>query len=296
MKKIICYFTLLIIYGCSFGIPSAPFASTCPEKPTNTLTEKDVQEINLDEKTSSKSGQASANKSIGYKFTAQSGQKLSWSTDSDICVWVYAPDNQILKGGDLPQTGKYIIQVSALKGSKTFDMKMSLGILQASENPTPTPSVSITAISSRLKPTPTPTPTSVADLTQEQALNIVKEWYAAKPQIFAPPFDTTLVDKLATGKLYDKTTNSDPDAGPIAWLKANNSYYQYNQSEIRKVTDFSNSGRRPYIKVKVFEELYLYGPKGNIDQENSGSYQTDFIYFFEKDSNGVWKIYDYSKI
>ena len=295
MKKNFCYLALLMIYGCTSGIPSSLVSSTCPEKPTNTLTEKDVEEINLDEQTLSKSGQASANKSIGYKFAAQSGQKLSFSKDSDICVWVYAPDNQIVTDGNLPQTGKYIIQVSALKDSKNFDMKMTLGVLQAFKIPTPTPSVTITSSPYRLKSTPTFTPTSGADLTQEQALNIVKEWYAAKPQIFAPPFDTSLVDKLATGKLYERTTSSDPEVGAIAWLKANNSYYKYTQLQVRAVTDFSNSGKYPYIKVRVFEELYLYGSKGNIDTENSGSYQTDFIYFFAKDRNGVWKIYDSTK-
>lgn len=298
MKRIICYLTLLIISGCQQVTTSAPVASTCPEKPANTLAEKDVQEIVLDEQTLSKSGQASANKSIGYKFAAKSGQKFSFSTDTDICVWLYTPDSQILNGGDLPQTGKYILQVAALNGSKTFDMKMTLGILQASASPTATPSDSITLSPTSVIPTPTftPTPTSRADLTQEQALNIVKEWYAAKPQVFAPPFDTSLVEKLATGKLYAKTTSSDPDIGPIAWLKASNSYYKYNQSEIRDVIEFANSGKQPYIKVRVFEELYLYGRNGNIDRQNSGSYQGNFIYFFEKDSNGVWKIYDYSKV
>ncbi|MBC1239864.1 ARC6/PARC6 family protein [Nostoc sp. 2RC] len=297
MKKRIVYLTLLMISGCGSGITSTPVSSNCPEKPTNTLAEKDVQEVVLDEQTLSKSGQANASKSIGYEFAAKSGQKLSFSTDSDICVWLYAPDNQILKGGDLPQTGKYIMQVSALKGSKTFDMNMTLGVLQASANPTPTPSVTVTPNPFGLISTPTPTSTVTprADLSQEQALSIVQEWYAAKPQIFGQSFDTSLVEKLTTGKLYEKTTNSDPEVGPIAWLKANNSYYKYNQFEIRRVTGFSNSGRRPYIRVKVFEELYLYGQKGNIDRENSGSFQNDIIYFFEKDNNGIWKIYDYSK-
>lgn len=299
MKERIVYLTLLMIYGCGSRIIPTPASSNCPEKPTNTLAEKDVQEVVLDEQTLSKSGQASASKSIGYKFAAKSGQKLSFSTDSDICVWLYAPDNQILKGGDLPQTGKYIMQVSALKGSKTFDMNMTLGVLQASASPTPTPSVTVTpnpfGLISTPRPTSTSSLTSGADLSQEQALNIVQEWYAAKPQIFGQSFDTSLVDKLTTGKLYEKTTNSDPEFGPIAWLKANNSYYKYNKFEIRRVTSFSNSGKRPYIRVRVFEELYLYGRKGNIAPENSGSFQNDIIYFFEKDNNGIWKIYDYSK-
>ncbi|MFM6080355.1 MAG: IMS domain-containing protein, partial [Dolichospermum sp.] len=57
---------------------------------------------------------------------------------------------------------------------------------------------------------------------------------------------------------------------------------------------FSDSSSKPYIKVRVFEELYLYGPRG-IDRDNSGPYQGDFIYWFEKD-NGTWKISDYKKV
>ncbi len=294
MKNIICYLTLLMIYGCSSGITSSSVHSTCPEKPINPLDEKDVEQIDLDEKTLSKSDQASANKSIGYKFAAKSGQKFSFSTDSDICVWVYAPDNQILKGSDLPQTGNYLIQISALKGSKTFDINMSLGVVQAATRSTSKAPV-VNSVRNSTISTYTPRPTSGADLTQEQALNIVKQWYAAKPQIFAPPFDTSLVDQLATGKLHENTTNSDPESGSIAWLQANNSYYKYNQSEIRRVIDFSNSGKEPYIKLRVFEELYFYGSTGNIDRKHSGTYENTFIYFFEKDSNGIWKISDYSK-
>jgi ARC6-like, IMS domain len=296
MKKLILYSTpLLLLISCSSEITSTPTTSTCPEKPTTVLNEKDVEEIALDDKTLTKSAQASATKSIGYKFEAKSGQKFSFSTDSDVCVWRYSPDNQILKDGNLPQTGKYIIQLSALKGSKTFDINMTLGVLQASS--TPTPSVSATTSSASITPSTTSPPpsTSTVDLTAQQAEDIVKQWLQAKPQIFGPPYDTSLVDKLATGKLHQSTTNPDPEVGPVAWLRSTNSYYKYNQSEIKQVINFSNSGRQPYIKVRIFEELYLYGRNGKIDRDNSGSSERNFIYFFEKDSSGTWKIYDYQK-
>ncbi|MFM6620203.1 MAG: IMS domain-containing protein, partial [Dolichospermum sp.] len=61
-----------------------------------------------------------------------------------------------------------------------------------------------------------------------------------------------------------------------------------------KVVDFSNYGSRPYIKIRVLEELYLHGKEG-IDRTNSGTYQLDYIYVFAKE-NGAWKIYSNEKI
>ena len=57
---------------------------------------------------------------------------------------------------------------------------------------------------------------------------------------------------------------------------------------------FSNSGRLPYIKVRVLQELYLHGEKG-IDKTNSGVYENDYIYFFAQE-NGIWKISKNEKI
>ncbi|MEC4880737.1 MAG: ARC6/PARC6 family protein [Scytonema sp. PMC 1070.18] len=297
MKKIFLYLLVYLVYGCNSDIKADSNSNfvACPEKPTTTLKENDVQEIVLSEQTLTKSSQASASKSIGYRFAAQSGQRLSFSTESDICIWVYSPDNQILNDLNLPQNGKYLIQIAALKGSKTFDISMTLGILKTDLPPTPT--ISNTSITTSPSPSPSSsTPSSTVDLTEEKALEIINEWLAAKPQIFAPPFDTSLVEKLTTGTLYQKTTNPDPNQGPVAWLRSTNSYYKYNKSEIQQVIEFSKTGRQPYMKIKVFEELYLYSAKGNIDWDNSGSFNRNFIYFFEKDSNGIWKIYDYQKV
>ncbi|MBE9055322.1 DUF4101 domain-containing protein [Sphaerospermopsis sp. LEGE 08334] len=322
MKKIIVYSTCLSILGCQTNVnpltaisSNVVTSSGCGDKPTVSLSGKDVEAVALNENTITKSGQVSVNKHLGYTFTATTGQKLNYSTDADICLWVFTPDNEIIKGGELPKDGKYIIQVAAPQGVKTFDLKISLGSLETAEStptpeytssvqPTPTPEYT-----PRVQSTPTPEYTNVRqnntyesssenknlqpqhDISQEEALELVQRWYAAKPQIFGPPFDTSLVDQLATGKLHTFTTKPD---GPVAWLEENDAYYKYNSSEIQRVIDFSNSGKLPYIKVRVSEELYLYGKRG-IDRQNSGSYTNNFIYVFEKE-NGTWKIYDYRKV
>ena len=318
LKKLIVYSTCLSLIGCQTienpltNVSSNAISSSgCAEKPMVSLSGKDVETVALNESTITKSGQVSASKNIGYTFTATTGQKLSYSTDADVCLWVFSPDNEILKGGELSKNGKYVIQVAAPQGAKTFDLKMSLGVLETAAN---TPTVSTTD---------TPEGTSVNtskntsertsertsennnsqsslendnlqpenDISQEQALELVQKWYAAKPRIFAPPFDRDLLNELATGKLYQRVGGED---GSIDWLQKYNRYYTYNKSEITNVMGFSSSGSRPYIKVRIIEELYLQGEKG-LDKTNSGEYQIDYIYFFAKE-NGTWKIYSNEKI
>ncbi|TAE59107.1 MAG: DUF4101 domain-containing protein [Nostocales cyanobacterium] len=307
-KKTIFYVTLLTIYGCdSLGslsssvISNSPTSSTantsseCPEQPKVTLKANDVKEITLNEQTVTISAQASANKAIGYTFIANSGDKLNYQTNENLCIWVYSPDNQIITGSTLPKEGKYTMQITALQGSKTFDLDMSLGELQVSTPPPVTPTNNDTpedtssdnsnnsnTINTNI------TTSSVNDLSQEEALSLVARWYEAKPRIFAPPFDRSLLGQLSTGKMYQDVN------GSIEWLQKYNRYYTYNRSEITNVIDFSNYGSNPYIKVRVVEELYLHGEKG-IDRKASGRYQLNYIYFFTKE-NGDWKLYSKAKI
>ena len=298
LKKLIVYSTCLSIIGCQTienpltNVSSNAISSSgCAEKPIVSLSGKDVETVALNESTITKSGQVSASKNIGYTFTATTGQKLSYSTDADICIWVFTPDNEILKGGELSKNGKYIIQVAAPQGAKTFDLKMSLGLLEtASSTPTASPTNTPENNNSQsslendnLQPE--------NDISQEQALELVQKWYAAKPRIFAPPFDRDLLNELATGKLYQRVGG---EGGSIDWLQKYNRYYTYNKSAITNIMGFSSSGSRPYIKVRVVEELYLQGEKG-IDKTNSGEYKIDYIYFFTKE-NGTWKIYNNQKI
>lgn len=133
--------SLLILCGCSIafpgsGNPTEPISEECPEKPEIALISKNVKPISLSEKTIVESGITSKSKSRGYTFDAQAGQKLNYQANQAICVWLYTPDNQLLTSGVLPKTGKYTIQVSAPKGSTTFDLTMSLETPQLS-SPSP---------------------------------------------------------------------------------------------------------------------------------------------------------------
>ncbi|MFL0603964.1 hypothetical protein [Cylindrospermopsis raciborskii] len=129
----IFYSTCLSLLGCQTVNPNKPISShllsspSCPDKPTVSLSTKNVEEIMLDQNIITKSNQVSSNKHIGYTFAATAGEKLNYSADTDVCIWVFAPNNEIVKGINLPKKGKYTIQVAAPQGVKTFSLQMSLG-------------------------------------------------------------------------------------------------------------------------------------------------------------------------
>jgi hypothetical protein len=133
MKKLLIYSTFLSIIGCQPGMnPIASISSNsvsssgCADKPTGSLSKKDVEEIVLNEGTITKSGQVNASKYHGYTFTAKSGEKLVYKTNQDICIWVYTPDNQLINSPILPLDGNYTVQVAAMGGSTTFDLALQL--------------------------------------------------------------------------------------------------------------------------------------------------------------------------
>ena len=136
-------FSLIFISGCQITAPKPEEISTsektttsgeCPEQPEVVLNSQSVQAIALENKQATLSGIARKNKSLGYTFDAKSGQKLSYQTDDNICVWIYTPNNQLLNSKNLPVDGKYTIQVSAPKGSATFELAVGLDISQTSSS------------------------------------------------------------------------------------------------------------------------------------------------------------------
>lgn len=290
MNKFWLYLIVIAIGGCNAGSPnqatnSLSAAGGCPEKPLTTLDSKDVKPISLTTSGITKeSGQLRAGKSLGYTFEAQSGQKLSYQTKDDICIWIFTQDLTLLSNTDLPKTGKYTIEVAAPKGSTTFDLEMSLGTLKASASP----NSSSPQIPSSTTPNLPVSNSSSSGLTQDQATQLIGNWLNSKSRIFSPPFDRQLVANYTTGPLYTDITKP---GGSIDWLQSNNYRYDYRNSRVTQVLSFDNSGSQPAMKVQIYEDRTLYGPSG-IDYSKSGSSTRDYIYFFSLD-NGSWKIYDY---
>ncbi|MEC4817937.1 MAG: hypothetical protein SAK29_32395 [Scytonema sp. PMC 1069.18] len=158
MNRILLFLILLIISGCNSSSSNinqitGSDVDKCPEKPEAVLDAKDVKTINLSTQKITESGIVNQQKSVGYTFSGQVGQKLVYQTSQDICISVYTPDNQILNSGVLPIDGKYIIQISIHKGSMTFDLAMNL--ITETTSVVSTTTITATNINKSVVPSPT---------------------------------------------------------------------------------------------------------------------------------------------
>ncbi|MBV5261876.1 hypothetical protein FLX56_26030 [Synechococcus moorigangaii CMS01] len=165
----------------------------CPTKPATKLDPNNVKSINLTEAATIESGIIRQGTAVGYSFEAESGQKINYETDDEICVWVYSPDNQLLTSKDLPKTGTYLIQATILQGSQTFDLEMSLDVVQARiSTPTPTP-------------TPVqPTRPSADEFIRDHYMNLNNRRYSETWERLSPNFQ----QKAVSYSEYRKWWNS----------------------------------------------------------------------------------------
>ncbi len=131
---------LLTISGCQAGsqnqsqtTSTASVIPKCPTKPLGVLETKNIKSVPLETEIVKESGQVSDKTFTGYTFSAKAGQKLSYHTPDNLCLWVFSPNLEILNGRDLPQTGKYTIQLAAPSGSQTFSLEMTVGTLDSPE-------------------------------------------------------------------------------------------------------------------------------------------------------------------
>ncbi len=154
MKILLFYLTLLTLTGClKISIPgnnsdskTTENKAECPEQPSQILSNKNVENIVLTNELLEQSGQVNAKKMIGYTFNATSGQEFTYETNDDICVWLYAPDTKLITDNKLTQTGKYIVQIGTIKGSKSFNINLGLDVQKiANSTPQSTPKPTIKA-------------------------------------------------------------------------------------------------------------------------------------------------------
>jgi hypothetical protein len=159
MKKIL---PILVCILCGCGkAPSTPPVSPisqegCPEQPQGTLEPKSVKSITLSTNSLSETGQINAGKHKGFSFEAKKGQKFSYRTKEEVCVWIYTPSNTLTQSDELPVDGKYTVQVSALKGSTSFNLEMELKDPGMAQQSVPS---STTSSSTSSSTTETTTPT-----------------------------------------------------------------------------------------------------------------------------------------
>jgi hypothetical protein len=302
LSVIVCITSL---YSCQSGSSNPQnlltSSNTCPDQPTGTLDSKDVKPISINNQSFKASDTIGFGQNLGYSFDGKAGDKLSWKTSENICIWVFAPSTKLLKGNELTENGKHIIQVSVPTGRTTFTLEMGLGNTVAASTPVVPVTTSPVATTSQpannpVQPTPTNTVPPVqsnstgSSLTQDQAVGIVQGWLNSKGQIFGRPFNRQLARQFTTGSLYYDI--AEKPNGSIDWLRNNNSYYTYSLSRVDNVWAFDNSGSNPTLKVKITEDRTLYSASGNIDYDKSGRKTANYVYYFSRDNNG-WKINDY---
>lgn len=125
-------------------------------------------------------------------------------------------------------------------------------------------------------------------MNEARARAVVEQWLSVKAQIFAPPYDTNVADRIvAEGPLWSDLTKTN---GSIDWLKSNNSYYSYNTSRVNNVIRFTPSQTMPSLLVSVTEDSVLHSPNGSDPSVSTKNY----LYTL-KEENGVWKVWDYRK-
>jgi hypothetical protein len=113
-----------------------PVQSDCAEAPTGTLNPANVSRVDVRSGTAAVSGMASAGQLVGYNFQGEKNQRFSYTPqDSDLCVWVYTPDNKILKAAELPMTGSYVVQVGTKQGKKDFNIQINVSEFSSADFP-----------------------------------------------------------------------------------------------------------------------------------------------------------------
>ena len=171
-KNIFICLLALTAHSCTSPSPnSLPTKSTtCPERPVESLSASDVKNITLSATAVKESGSISTGRMKGFTFKAKKGQQLKYKTGENLCIWVFAQDNQLITGKTLSSDGNYTLQITVPQGTTTFDLEMSL---DANESPKPvavvTPSTSPTQVPTR---TPEPKQTTSQTPTDPNPLSL----------------------------------------------------------------------------------------------------------------------------
>lgn len=267
VKKLIVtqfYLSLMLLNSCQWlenftkGVV-LPDPIECPKEPMGILETVNVKTIQVSsDKIFTATVQADIGKYNGFAFEGQSGQKLDYNKEElkDICIWVYTPDAQLLSSKTLPQTlpqnGKYIMQISALKEMTDFDIKIAFGSL------------------------------AVAGFTEKEAVDLIKKWLNYKPRIFAPPYDLNLAGEILSEPRYSDVVMQ------VKWLAERNGYYRYASWKINSFEKFMKNDEFAEITIEIQEDSALY-VNGRLDRSQAGN--NPYLYHVKFKLDGTtWKI------
>jgi ARC6-like, IMS domain len=134
----------------------------------------------------------------------------------------------------------------------------------------------------------------VNQISQDEAIGVVKEWLAAKNNIFAPPYNQQLGESLTVGKaLKDNVRGPSTDGeaeSSLEWLRNRGKSWRYGYQRIDAVNNFISDDQQAVIAVAVYEQRALYNSGGGI--ERSIDKTTSTTYTLRRDG-GRLKIADF---
>ena len=136
---------------------------------------------------------------------------------------------------------------------------------------------------------PTPSPSKM--MSNQQATSLIKGWLKAKQRIFAPPYDLNLASQLTVDPLYQDLSSRD---GSVAWLKNNNSYYQYGTQDVESIKSISLGDNLLVISAYVLESNSLITNE-SIVKKSKGVERSLVRYEFIRIDNR-WKLKDYRSL
>ncbi|OCQ96114.1 hypothetical protein AMR42_15545 [Limnothrix sp. PR1529] len=120
-------------------------------------------------------------------------------------------------------------------------------------------------------------------LSADEARVLIGQWLQAKARIFAPPYDSALLESLAAGSFYEEGIET------IQKLRDANSYYSYGLQEIRSVRDYSVSGGQVSVVVEIAEDKALY-EKNRVVPGDQTQFSIFQIRYTLEVNDGRWKL------
>ncbi|MGC9503154.1 hypothetical protein [Baaleninema sp.] len=139
-KQWISVVLVVMASGCASISPSSEGAELdavsvgCPDSPPQ-LSGDRVTEVSLQYQRVRQSGTVTHGEAVGYQFEAKSGQRLNYQVSSNLCVWLFSPDNQLVETATLPKDGNYVLQVSAENRRTDFEIEMAIDPFDRSDFP-----------------------------------------------------------------------------------------------------------------------------------------------------------------
>jgi hypothetical protein len=126
-SQLIPFFALGIFTAC---VPvengeQASFSGQCPSLPTMALLPENIESVDPLGEPIERQGSIDQT-AIGYQFTGKEGDELDYAIDSELCLWIFAPNNQLVTTTTLPMDGNYVIQIQPKVKKEDFNLSFRL--------------------------------------------------------------------------------------------------------------------------------------------------------------------------